>query len=74
MGRRNCCGPVIRRPKNRFFPHGGNKNSEKQWNDPENPLNLRRFHGTDPLEDGFDPGENPCSDHPTRHPRPDIPI
>lgn len=53
---------IIRKPRNRFFPHGGNSRSERHWNDPTNPLNTRRFHGTDPLKDGHDPDENPLKD------------
>lgn len=68
MARRND-GPIIRKPRSAFFPHGGNRNSEKHWNDKDNPMNRRRHHGTDPLRDGFDPGDNPLVDNPDGKPK-----
>lgn len=67
MGRRRLdddnCDRVIKKPRGEFFPHGGNRRSEEVWNDHEDPSNRRRHHGTDPLKDGYDPGEN---EDPTR--------
>jgi hypothetical protein len=57
---RGCC-PVIKKPRNRFFPNGGDRNSQRAWNDPSDPLNIRRFHGTDPLNQGPEPGDTPCA-------------
>jgi len=63
--------PIVRRRRNVFFPHGGNRNYEKHWNSTSNPLNKRRFR-VDPLKDGHDPGENPVN--PPSPNKPDIPI
>lgn len=74
MSRRDDGGPIVRKPKNRFFPHGGNRNSERHWNDLGNPLNDRRLHGTDPKRDGYDPDENPLVDNPDGPVKSDIPV
>jgi len=64
---------IVKTPQGQFFPHKGNKRSEKHWNDPANKLNRRRFR-VDPLKDGYDAGEDPLQ---TKGPDPkksDIPI
>lgn len=66
--------PIVKKRRNKFFPHDGDKNSEKIQNDHEHPLNTRRFHGTDPLKDGFDPGEDPLDLEGEEEFDPDIPF
>lgn len=52
--------PIIRDiPKKKHFPFDGTRNSQKHVNDHKLVENRRRLHGTDPLKDGFDPGEDP---------------
>lgn len=44
-------------------------------NDVQNPENKRRLHGTDPLKDGWDPGEDPVRNPGPKPKKPDdIPI
>jgi hypothetical protein len=74
MSRRNDDYPIIRKKRSEFFPHRGNRNSERHWNDHTNPLNIRRHHGTDPLKDGFDPQENPIRRVGPRTKKSNIPI
>lgn len=67
--------PIERKPRpSKRFPHGGGINSERHWNDHKNPLNRRRHHGTDPLKDGFDPGEDPLIRTPRKKKPEDFPI
>jgi hypothetical protein len=70
--------PIIKKPRRRFFPHDGDRRSELHWNDPDDELNLRRFHGNDPLKDGYDPppaDEDPLESDPGPDKIPDdIPI
>lgn len=64
---------IVKVSQGAFFPHKGNKRSEKHWNDMANELNRRRFR-VDPLKDGYDAGEDPTK---TKGPDPkksDIPI
>ena len=65
--------PIERKPRREFFPHGGDRNSERHWNDVGDPLNRRRFR-SDPLKDGFDPGEDPVNPSGPNPKKPDIPI
>lgn len=66
--------PIIRKRKSEFFPGGGSRTSQKIINDVKDELvNKRRFHGTDPLKDGFDPQENPLRRRVPRR-KSDIPI
>jgi len=65
---------IVRKPRNRFFPDGGNINSQRHWNDPHNPLNRRRLR-LNPLNDGYDSDENPLLPWDRRHlPNHKIPI
>lgn len=73
MSRRNR-GIVIRKKNKReFFPHGGNRRSERHWNDASNVLNRRRLR-IDPLKDGYDSGEDPTKEKGPDPKKPDIPI
>jgi len=63
--------PIIKKPRGRFFPHGGDR---RTWNDIEDPLNNRRMR-TDPLKDGYDPpDEDPIVEDGPAINTPDIPI
>ena len=73
MSRRWRDGVIIKRNKREFFPHGGDRRSETHWNDTRNRLNRRRFR-SDPLKDGWDPGENPIKKRGPRPKKPNIPI
>lgn len=72
--RRPPTSDIVKEKRKKFFPHGGGRNSETHWNDHENPLNRRRHHGTDPLKDGYDPGEDPLDPYVEEEPDSDIPI
>lgn len=65
--------PIEKKPRNTFFPHGGNRRSEKHWNDSKNLLNRRRLR-SDPLKDGYDLPENPLNPNGPTPKTPDIPI
>jgi len=65
--------PVIRKPTGEFFPHGGNRSSEKHWNDTRSRFNRRRFRA-DPLKDGWDSQEDPVRKDGPDPNKPDIPI
>jgi hypothetical protein len=64
---------IIKKPSGEFFPHKGDRRSEKHWNDPGNRLNRRRFR-VDPLKDGYDSGEDPTREDGPAPKKPEIPI
>ena len=64
---------IFRKPKKRFFPHGGDRRSEQHWNDVDDSLNRRRFRA-DPLKDGYDLPEDPTKKDGPDPKKPDIPI
>ena len=64
---------IRKKDKRKFFPHGGNRRSETHWNDTRNKFNKRRFR-SDPLKDGYDPGEDPTKINGPKPKKPKIPI
>ncbi len=66
--------PIVRKRKRDRFPLGEtNRRAQVFVNDPNLVENRRRLHGTDPLKDGWDDGEDPIKDKKPR-PNTDIPI
>lgn len=63
--------PIIRKRKADRFPLGGERRSQTHVNDNKRDENKRRHHGTDPLKDGWDTGEDPVKD---KKPRPEVDI
>jgi len=67
--------PIERRSRRKHFPFDGGRNSQLFVNDHRLIENRRRHHGTDPLKDGWDPGEDPVRrDGPLPKKPEDIPI
>lgn len=59
--------------RDQAFPLGGDRRSQVYVNDETLEENRRRLHGTDPLKDGWDPGENPLDDRGPRIKKPSGP-
>lgn len=51
--------PYVSRRRKPRWPLDGDVAAIKAVNDVNDPENTRRLHGTDPLQDGWDPGEDP---------------
>lgn len=75
MSRRNgnSSYPIERRRNRREkWPLGARVNPGDVIDNPRNPANNRRLHGTDPLQDGFDPGEDPLRRKHRRRKKPEL--